>query len=237
MRTNTPFRPALAAALLLAPSACITGEVPIGEDEQPLVFDPPDPAADDDPACASFCAQVEPRGCPPTDTCSRVCAAQRADAPACGGLLDAFLACGGAFLEEETCSLPSSWLDETESAPTDPALRSCFAALIDYEGCLFGEPDGPAQQMRERCGTLQFGAGLDSTTGVIESTEVECTPPVFLPTVVLRATCAPGGVCSCLVDDEVAHTCQNLVHDIMLSGPSDGCCSRFFEDLIADLPL
>lgn len=236
MRTTTLLRPALTAALLLSSAACIDGAISIGEDEQLLVVDPPAPPPGDDPACAAYCAEAAQVGCPPTDDCLAVCAAQRADAPACSEQLDAFLACGGSRIEATTCALPGTWFDEDESDDPDLALLACFETLSAYSACLFSEPGGPSQLMRDRCGTPEFGAGLDTRTDVIESTEVVCTPAPFLPPIVMRAVCAPGGVCSCMVDEKVAHTCQNLAHDIMLSGPHEGCCSRVFEDLIADLP-
>lgn len=230
MTTKTISRVAMLASLLLATPACITGEVPIGEDEQLLAFDPP---ATGDAACSSYCTVAASKGCPPTGDCLAVCAAEREASPGCEVELDAVLACAGHHLDPRLCGVPMESRDEPP--PDEPGIEAwhaCLAAIDVYGTCVGSDPDGASRHVWNACGIQGAGIlGAPRPEGDIDAFAVDCERPYGF-TVSLDVACAAGGVCSCLIDGEVAHTCQNLLHAGQLTLPGRGCCGRFFEDFV-----
>jgi hypothetical protein len=207
MTTTLAIRHAatLLAACVLAASGCVSGQVEVGSDDEPLIAPPSGQATD---ACAAYCGVATAKGCPQTGDCDRICARLQSVTPNCTKELDDVLACAAPQLDAR-CGFTGSGGDVT-SADATP----CWGVMDRFDACRWRDVGSPMRRIGAES-SEQFGG---HPGGLVYS---RAPSPVGF----LESLCdLDDGFCQCTRDGLVFGECQNLISDWDFFAPTEGCC-------------
>lgn len=206
----------------LAAVGCIDGEVPIGTDRAELVAPEPDSEPDAESAppsaiCEAYCAAAGEVGCPREGDCLEICASLKRQSPGCQPELDALLACATPLPEPDRCGVDYGGPDDWNPPCTDLGY--------DYETCSWRDPDSFDPEHNGACDDAGLGMNLENGNGY-ESDPVDCDIGIPL---VAEVRCEEG-LCECKLNDQVVHTCTNLIQHAVFASVYRGCCADFYSD-------